>query len=272
MFDVQPPPTPHVESVQTPVRPARDFTVALISATVQIDQPAGDGTRTVGTGFLLNAPRPDGAPRTVLVTAGHVLERMPAAEARIGWRVEQPDGSWRFDPQPLVIRDVDSDPLWITPPNRDVAVMEVVAPEVFARAAIPIAWLADRDTFDEAEVGPGDDMLSLGFPRGLAANRAGFPILRVGRIASWPLTPISAFPTFLLDFAVFPGNSGGPVFWTPTTDRQSSTDAPDHPYVAGVLTQEVIVQEERLGIGVVVHADYIREAVALLDQRAAPAP
>jgi hypothetical protein len=39
-----------------------------------------------------------------------------------------------------------------------------------------------------------------------------------------------------------------------------------------VLTQEVIVQDERLRIGVVVHADYIREAVALLDQKAAPAP
>jgi S1-C subfamily serine protease len=277
MFDLQTQPTPYVEAApvesgRTETRPAWDLTVSLINATVQIDQPAGDGTRTVGTGFLLNAPRPDGTPRIVLVTADHVLDRMPEKEARIGWRVELPDGGWRFDPQPVAIRDEAFDPLWTKPADRDIAVMEIAAPEAFARAAIPMAWLADKDTFDAAEVGPGDDMLSLGFPRGLSANRAGFPILRVGRIASWPLTPISAFPTFLLDFAVFPGNSGGPVFWTPTARRQSEGGMAVHPYVAGVLTQEVIVQEERLGIGVVVHADYIREAVALLDQQSAPAP
>ena len=42
-------------------------------------------------------------------------------------------------------------------------------------------------------------------------------------------------------------------------------DAPDHPYVAGILVQEVVVGQERLGLGVVAHAAYIREAVALLD-------
>ena len=36
-----------------------DLTVSLINATVQLDQPQGDGTRTVGTGFLIDAPRAD---------------------------------------------------------------------------------------------------------------------------------------------------------------------------------------------------------------------
>lgn len=251
-------------------RPAWDMTVSLINATIQIDQPSGDGTRTVGTGFLVDAPRPDGSRRTVLVTAGHVLDKMPAEEARLGWRVALQDGGWRFDPQPLRIRNADTTPLWTKHPSHDIAVMEISAPEAFARAAIPLSWLADAQTLDDAQVGPGDEMLSLGFPRGLAANRAGFPILRVGRIASWPLSSISAFPTFLLDFTVFPGNSGGPVFWTPTARRRSEVGAPDHPYVAGVLTQEVVVQDERLGIGVVSHAAYIREAIAQLDASKQP--
>ncbi len=63
---------------------AWDLSVDLIKATVQLEQPLGDGTRTVGTGFLINAPTPDGKPRTVLVTAGHVLDRMPIATAKIG--------------------------------------------------------------------------------------------------------------------------------------------------------------------------------------------
>ncbi|WP_339913901.1 serine protease [uncultured Brevundimonas sp.] len=265
MFAIQIPPEPPSQPA-----PAWDLTLGLINATVQLDQPDGNGQRTVGTGFLVEAPRPDGTPRTVLVTAAHVLERMPEAEARIGWRVALPDGSWRFTPEPLRIREADLTPVWTRHPERDVAVMEIVAPETFARAAIPLGWLAGPDAFDTWQVGPGDELLSLGFPRGLSANRAGFPILRVGRIASWPLTPISAFPTFLLDFPVFAGNSGGPVFWTPTARKRPDTVLPPHPFIAGVLVQEVLVAGERLEIGVVTHADYVREAIALLD--AAPGP
>jgi S1-C subfamily serine protease len=252
--------------------PEWDLTVALINATVQLDQPIGDGQRTVGTGFLIEAPRPDGSPRTVLVTAAHVLNGMPSPQARIGWRTALPDGGWRFDPQPLTIRAFDDQPLWLRHPERDVAVMEIAAPEAFARAAIPLGWLADENTFDAFDVGPADEMLSLGFPRGLSANRAGFPILRVGRIASYPLSPIEAFPVFLLDFTVFPGNSGGPVFWTASARRRPGAEPPDHPFIAGLLTQEVLVSDERLEIGVVAHAEYIREAVAMLDAEAAPAP
>lgn len=265
MFQV--PPVPEPPDVP---RPSWDLTVGLINATVQIDQPSSVDSRTVGTAFLVDAPRPDGSPRTVMVTAAHVVERMDQAEARIGWRLALPDGGWRFDPQPLAVRDAAGAPLWTRHPDRDVAVMEVVAPDAFARAAIPLGWLADDQAFDAYEVGPGDEMLSLGYPRGLSSNRAGFPILRVGRIASWPLSPVEGFPTFLLDFKVFPGNSGGPVFWTATARRRPGAVEPDHPFIAGLLAQEVMVRDERLDIGVVVHARYIREVVAMLD--APPGP
>jgi hypothetical protein len=249
--------------LQTP--PVWDLTVALIEATVQLDQPLGDGNRTVGTGFLLQAPRPDGSPRVVLVTAAHVLERMADPEARVGWRIPLDDGAWRFDPEPLRIRDAARDPLWTRHPERDIAVMEIIAPEAFARAAIPLGWLADENGFDANRIGPGDELLSLGFPRGLSSNRAGFPILRVGRVASYPLTPVRAFPTFLLDFTVFPGNSGGPVFWTPTARRAPDKPEPEHPFIAGVLTQEILVQDQRMDIGLVTHAVYVRETIALMD-------
>ena len=242
-----------------------DLTVSLINATVQLDQPQGDGTRTVGTGFLIDAPRADGTPRVVLVTAAHVFDRMPLENARIGWRAPLSDGSWRFTPASLKIRDGE-EALWMRHPDRDVAVMTIEAPEAFARAAIPQGWLADGYTFERFDVAPGDEMMSLGFPRGLSANRAGFPILRVGRIASYPLSPVVAFPTFLVDFTVFPGNSGGPVFLTGSTRRRPGVPAPEHPFIAGVLTQQVELNSERLGIGVVAHAHYIREAIELLNQ------
>lgn len=265
MFQTPPPAPPPAVTA-----PDWDLTVGLINATVQLDQPINADKRTVGTGFLISAPRPDGSPRTVLVTAAHVLTQMPAAEIRVGWRVAEADGGWRFAPQQLRVRDAAGDPLWTQHPERDVAVMEIVAPEPFATAAIPLAWLADAETFRTWQVGPGDELMALGYPHGLSSNRAGFPILRLGRIASWPLTPITAFPTFLLDFAVAPGNSGGPVFWTPSARRRPDAPVPDHPFIAGVLVQEVQGDGDDLDLGVVAHAEYVREAITQLDAPASP--
>ena len=88
MFDLQAPPAPTQDPpVATLAAPAWDLTLGLIAATVQLDQPNADGTRRVGTGFLINAPRSDGQPRTVLVTAAHVISGMPGKDARIG-RIE----------------------------------------------------------------------------------------------------------------------------------------------------------------------------------------
>ena len=89
----------------------------------------GDGTRTVGTGFLIAETGPDGAPRTVLVTANHVLAKMPGAEARIGYRISNPDGSWSYSPQTLKIRDANGAQLWTKHPSRDVAAISISAPE-----------------------------------------------------------------------------------------------------------------------------------------------
>ena len=274
MFDLQvPPPPPSVIVAAPPVveiaAPAWDLTVGLINATVQVDQPNDDNTRRVGTAFLIDAPRADGTPRTVLVTAAHVLEGMPKPEARVGWRVNMPDGRWRYSPEPLTIRSETGTGVWTRHPDFDVAVMEISAPPAFARAAIPLAWLADDQVFDTWQIGPGDEFLTLGYPYGYSANTAGFAILKTGRIASWPLTPISRFPSFLLDYAVFPGDSGGPVFWTPTARKLPGTAEPDHPFIAGVLIQEMRVSGESIGIGVVTHAQYVREAIALMDSRRA---
>jgi S1-C subfamily serine protease len=252
-----------------------DLAVELIHATVQLEQPLGDGTRTVGTGFLIEAPGPDGTPRTVLITANHVFQKMPHAEARIGYRITNPDGSWSYAPKPLTIRDKDGAQLWTNHPTRDVAAIAIKAPPEFAKAALPVGYLANDDSFDVYRVSAGDEMMALGFPRGLSANAAGFPILRSGRVASYPLGPAKAFPTFLLDFSVFPGNSGGPVFVN--RDRKAAglttvADAPaaDSGFIAGLLTQQVELNNERLEIGIVTHAKYIRETIELLRNPLAP--
>jgi hypothetical protein len=250
---------------------AIDLSQQLIYATVQLEQPLGNGTRTVGTGFLITAAGPDGSPRTVLVTANHVFDKMPGPIAHIGYRVANADGSWTYSPQNLRIRDAAGHELWTHHPSRDVAAISVTAPAAFAKAAIPEDYLASDDTLNKYQVGAGDELMALGFPRGLSANQAGFPILRSGRIASYPIAPAKIFPTFLMDFAVFPGNSGGPVFMSQDSRRKSSAQTPqDAQFIAGLLTQEVELNSERLEIGIVTQAKYIRETIDRVADPAAP--
>src|SRR6185312_1929688 len=215
-----------------------DLSVQLMQATVQLEQPLGDGTRTVGTGFLIAETGADGRPHTILVTANHVFAKMPKENARVGYRIANPDGSWSYSPQPLRIRDAQGHALWTHHPSRDVAAITITAPTAFAKAAIPEAYLAADDTFSKYNVAAGDQMMTLGFPRGLAANAAGFPILRAGRVASYPVAPAKIFPTFLLDFSVFPGNSGGPVFMSGPS-RHAVNDqgqgGQDVEFIAGLL-------------------------------------
>jgi len=244
---------------------AWDLPQNMMQATVEVEAPLPDGRHTIGTGFLVDDPTPDGRPRTVLVTANHVFERVPGAEAHIGYRVQGKDGGWRYDPQPIAIRDGKTE-LWRHNTAHDVAVIEVKAPPAFAKAAIPISWLAGDDTFAKYGIGPGDEMMVLGYPQGLSANSAGFPILRSGRVAS-PIEAAGANPTFLLDFHVFPGNSGGPVFIADAQRRRpGAPEAQEVQFVAGVLTQQVELNNERLEIGIVTDAQFVRDAIALLDQ------
>ncbi len=240
-------------------------TVDLIGATVELEQPIGGGMRTVGTGFLISDPTPDGKPRVVLVTANHVFKRMKADEATIGYRIQGADGAWTFAPRPLEIRE-DGKPLWRHHPTRDVAAIAITAPPAFAKAAIPLAWLGGPDALAKDNLGPGDELLTLGFPQGLSANSAGFPILRAGRVASYPLGAAARDPTFLLDFQVFPGNSGGPVYLDRQADGDPGPASADQPVIAGMLTQQVEANSENLGIGIVTQAEFVRETVALLDQ------
>ena len=243
-----------------------DLTLSLINATVQVDQQQTETMRFVGTGFLVAAPRPDGTPRTVLITAGHVLEGMPGQAARIGYRFQGADGAWQFSPKAVPIRGEGSRPLWVSSPDRDIAVIAIQAPPEFARAAIPLSWLADETSFEAAGLSPGDEMFVLGFPGGKSANAQGFPILRSGRVASYPLSPSTRFPTFLLDFRVFAGNSGGPVFITPDMHRHPGGANDDRAqFVAGMLTKQSMDSDRPLELGVVIDAVYIRQTIALLD-------
>src|SRR3984957_7717827 len=58
-----------------------DISAQLIQANVLGEQAPPNGSHIIGAGFLVIDPAPDGKPRTVLVTANHVLNRMTGTEA-----------------------------------------------------------------------------------------------------------------------------------------------------------------------------------------------
>ena len=93
------------------------------------------------------------------ITANHVLDKMPGQTARIGFRISNADGSWSYSPQPLQIRDAQGHELWTHHPSRDVAAMTITAPEAFAKAAIPVNYLAADETFSKNNIGAGDEMI-----------------------------------------------------------------------------------------------------------------
>ena len=120
------------------------------------------------------------------------------------------------------------------------------------------------------DVNPGEELSCLGYPLGAESNAAGFPILRSGKIASYPLLPTETTQKFLFDFAIFPGNSNGPVYLSSnnrTYGGRMHTDETVH-FIVGLVTQQVssnlTSEQQRLSLAVVIHATLIKKAVAML--------
>jgi hypothetical protein len=140
--------------------------------------------------------------------------------------------------------------------------------------------LADDKMLTDYEVKPGDELRCLGYPLKVASNDAGFPVLRSGRIASYPLLPTDKTKTFLLDFRVFKGNSGGPAFFV---ERYRLVPGKfgqymNYHFIMGLVSQEVLYPEQtigpysqearqtQLGLAVIVHASLIKQTIEMLPE------
>jgi hypothetical protein len=243
-----------------------DFTTAMIQATVAVASAPG-GPAVTATGVLVSDPAPDGTPRVVLVTARHVIQDIGGPQVQLGLHVKDAGGAWRKEWRAEPTADGDR-LLWVRHPVYDVAVLPVVVPPEVAAAAIPVSWFADMDTFARQDVEPGDPMEVLGYPAGYASDGRGFAILRVGRLASYPVTP-DGEGTFLVDFPVASGNSGGPVFTSRRLGKGPAVVGAEGPqpdeFVAGIVAQQIVPNGQSLSLGLVVHARYVRETLQLLD-------
>ena len=235
---------------------------------------------SLGTGFVLghNSTNKKGSGHYVLITAKHVLDGFKDDNATIHLR-RKVGKKYERILHKIRIRN-QGKPLWISHPTADVAVMKLPVPKnsnIRTIGVLSSALLANDEIIQKYEVQPGDELMVLGFPFGVESNESGFPILRSGRIASYPLIPTHLTQSFLLDFEVFRGNSGGPVF---IYDKNRFYQGEQHlgrfRFILGLVSQErdltekvksleqVTIKRHRLALAVIVHAKLIRETVELL--------
>lgn len=251
----------------------QDLNVLLMESTFRISGAARDADKaSVGTAFLIHRPSKRVPEKAffVLVTAAHVLSDINGDEAVLLLRYRNADGTFAPLEHRVPIRHKGV-PLWTQPAGVDVAVMNVAIPKAAHVSRLSVDLLATDLVFTQHDIHPGDELFSLGYPFGLPANRAGFPILRSGTIASYPLVPARKYPSFLYDFQVYEGNSGGPVYYA-ASSRMSAGGGRGQVvhFIAGIVSQYAMIDGQRLQLASVVPAQFIREAVDSLPEPTDP--
>jgi S1-C subfamily serine protease len=237
-------------------------------------RPGEEGRFRFGTGFvMLRRVTPDSDEgKYVLVTAKHVFEDIKGDEATVILRKLNLGGYAVAYPFSVKIRD-HGQLLYKAHPTADVAAIDVSLPTdslVAQRDVTNIDWLATDDFLESIDIHPGDELLCLGYPLGLAANDAGYPILRGGKIASYPVIPLKRTNRILYDFQVQPGNSGGPVYFSFQDRYRKGHVAPfgstvTYQKLIGLVTEKFDpVGNVDPFIAVIVPSVYIEETLDLL--------
>jgi hypothetical protein len=274
----QNPPTPQ----NPPKQENLELNTVLMECTFELEGRNVQGQDTIGTGFVMGRPVPStpGRARYVLITAAHVLNEIAGDSAILHLRRKLGENTWVHAPIPMPIR-ANGQPLWIRHPDADVAVMYISLPTEVSLPLLSTDLLGDDAMLSRFEIHPGDELECLGYPLGNASNEAGFPILRSGKIASYPLLPTRVTRTFLFDFRVFKGNSGGPVYFVQLNSLYGNAVhlGETVAFIAGLVSDERIFQQVtsglyeqearqvQLGLAVVIQASLIKQAIEML-----PAP
>ena len=242
-----------------------DFNTQLMRATVKISHD-----KSTGTGFVLLHGKTG---RYVLVTAAHVLQNTPDDETTVNFRSKPASDEWKKEPVKLQIRK-DGQPAWTQHPKEDVAVIAITPPQNADLPVLSTDLLATDEMLQRLQVHPGLRVMLLGYPHREESNPAGFPVLRDGAIASFPLLPTQKTRTFTLSANIFEGNSGGPVYFALPAQGSESKSEPGA--ILGVVSAQRFLDEEmkmiygttkirhRFGLGIIVHAAFVHETLELM--------
>lgn len=242
-----------------------DLNTQLMRATFKIMHE-----KSTATGFILKKNNEE---KHILITATHVLNNTPGDETTVIFRTKKAEGEYIKDPVKVTIRK-DGKPLWAKHPTEDVAVLWVTPPKNSDLSNLSTDLLASDALLQKHKIHVGDLIANLGYPHRAEANSAGFPILRNGSIATYPLYPTAKTRTFLMSGNIFEGDSGGPVFLYKPSRTESDKD--ETRLILGLVTAQHFLDEDikliygtskirhRLGLAIIIHASLINETIDLL--------
>ncbi len=215
----------------------------------------GAEPQPLGTGFLVKSP----GDHILLVTARHVIvsdappcpgEAQEANNGKREARVREGLAYRLNDSRDQAVLALDTDLQkaglgpWFLDPRHDLACRFIVRKETSDIALIPLdAFLTWKDT------GAGTPLMILGFPLGLRSTEHAQPIARRGMVARADADGIIA------DALVFPGNSGGPVLYSPEVKMGAGLSSP-------------VINEEKLVGMVFAFIPYEEPAISVQTKRA----
>jgi len=243
-----------------------DLNTLLMESTFRLQGIASEDSVLIGTAFIIDLPCKEDPEKAVLITSSHLLDSLRSDRALLGLRDKRWDGTWEERPWWIDIRR-DGKPLWLRHKDVDVAALCISLPRF---ADIPLRsmdFLADEGTFERYEIHPGDELMCLGYSSVNGVHGSGgFPILRGGKIASYPLLPVRRVPTFRYDVEIFKGYSGGPVYFSQVGRLYDGVSHPEEhiQFIAGLLSRQWFADKEEtqpLKVAEVVHSHFIRETV-----------
>lgn len=200
------------------------FNEQWLDAVVSIEVEVIDGdkrdVKAIGTGFLVETDRE----HILLVTAKHVIaNKVGAVKSKLRYRFNESSGGTVL----LQNEEVESNNAgpWYISSTHDVACRFMAWSGNPKLSMIPL-----RMFLSHKEVKVGARLLVLGFPLGLRSTAYANPIARQGMVAR------SDSEGIIADSFVFPGNSGGPVLYSPVVK------------VGGGLKSKLINDERVIGL------------------------
>jgi hypothetical protein len=256
---------------------------AWIYATVRIVNDWGDA----GTGLLIERDT-----RYFLVTNKHVLgvdahRRAEAAAVTLHLNRDDGGGSLTKLELPLNLDSTHVTKLWREHPDADVDVLAFEITEFLAGhnevnyEAVPFAEVADGERRMELDISIGDDVLVIGYPKGIEHLTSNVPIVRNGIIASYIGDELRVEDSdgsqarmvrgFLVDGAVMKGSSGSAVVLKPAGTRimTGGIALGESPAVLlGIVAESVHVPQPGLapgfgGLGFALVGETVREVIEL---------
>ncbi len=220
---------------------------------------------STATCFLVH--REDSPDKPIIISAAHVFEKMKGDTAIIVLRKKEATGQYKRHDHEIRIRS-NNKTLWTRHPEHDIAALPLGRiPEGVPCPSIASSLLSNTQKLKKSGVTICESVFVLCYPERTEANSIGFPIARHATIASFPITPAKHYPSFMIDFNTFGGDSGGPVF----IKRASGS-----PLIIGIATAQYrydetikMLNEERsvhhpLGLSKILHGQFITDTIAML--------